>query len=104
MVAMLAPTICMGGTLPILSRVLNPQRPGFGRSVAYLYGVNSLGAASGAVTAGFYLVPAWGFEAPFFAAAASVYSPSLSIVACNPSTRSSQPRCSRTPSHQSRTR
>lgn len=68
-VAMLAPTICMGGTLPVLSRALNLRRAGFGRGVAYLYGINSLGAATGSVAAGFYLVPEWGFEVPFYGAA-----------------------------------
>lgn len=69
-VAMLAPTFCMGGTLPVLSRALELPRRGLGRGVAYLYAVNSLGAASGAVVTGFYLVANWGFDAPFCAAAA----------------------------------
>jgi spermidine synthase len=69
-VAMLAPTFCMGGTLPVLARALGLQRGALGRGVAYLYAVNSLGAALGAVTTGFYLVARWGFDAPFLAAAA----------------------------------
>jgi spermidine synthase len=68
-VAMFPPTFCMGGTLPLLSRALGLQRAGLGRGVAYLYAVNSFGAAAGAVLTGFYLVATWGFDAPFFAAA-----------------------------------
>jgi predicted membrane-bound spermidine synthase len=69
-VSMIAPTMCMGGTLPVLSRALGLQRQGFGRGVAYLYAVNSFGAASGAVLTGFVLLPRWGVDAPFVAAAA----------------------------------
>jgi spermidine synthase len=68
--SMFPPTFCMGGTLPVLSRALIAQRDGLGRGVAYLYAVNSIGAAIGAVVTGFFLVAAWGFDAPFYGAAA----------------------------------
>ena len=67
--SMLVPTICMGGTLPVLSRALGLQRASVGRGVAYLYAVNSCGAALGSVLAGFVLLPGWGLEVPLFGAA-----------------------------------
>lgn len=68
--SMALPTICMGGTLPVLARALGLSRAGFGRGVAWLYAINSLGAASGAAAAGFVLVPRWGLDTPFLAASA----------------------------------
>ena len=64
-------TVCMGGTLPVLSRALELRSSGLGRGVAYLYAVNSIGAALGAIVSGFFLVARWGFDAPFLAAAAT---------------------------------
>jgi len=67
--AMLPATFCMGGTLPVLSRSLGLERRALGRGVAYLYAVNSFGAAVGAVVTGFSLIATWGFDRPFLAAA-----------------------------------
>lgn len=55
-------TFLMGGTLPLLVRgvVTIPDR--VGRSVAVLYAINSLGAVTGALTAGFVFVPALGLS------------------------------------------
>jgi len=64
------PTIFMGGTLPVLARAFGLTRAGFGKGVALLYGLNSAGAAAGAALAGFVLVPLWGLDRPFLAAAA----------------------------------
>ncbi len=68
-VSMALPTVCMGGTLPVLARALGLTREGFGRGVAWLYAINSLGAAAGAAAAGFLLLPRWGLDTPFLAAA-----------------------------------
>lgn len=67
--AMGVPTVCMGGTLPVLARAFGLTRTGFGRGVAFLYALNSAGAALGAALAGFVLVPRWGFDRPFLVAA-----------------------------------
>lgn len=67
--AMGVPTVCMGGTLPVLARAFGLRRSGFGRGVAILYTLNSGGAALGAALAGLVLVPRWGFDRPFLAAA-----------------------------------
>jgi spermidine synthase len=61
-VALLTPiTLLMGGTLTLLIRhlVRNDLAIG-GWRIAELYGVNTLGAATGAVLTDFVLVPAWG--------------------------------------------
>ena len=52
------PTIAMGATLPILVRAVR----GAASDVAGLYALNTIGAASGAMLAGFVLVPAIGLS------------------------------------------
>ena len=54
------PTFLMGGTLPVLARGLVRSRGDFGPRLAWLYGVNTLGAVVGAVSAGFVLIPSLG--------------------------------------------
>lgn len=73
------PAFCMGGTIPVLGQFLVRQRESFGRTSALIYGVNTLGAAMGAVMAGFYL-PVWlGFNGT--CVTAIVISGSVSTVA-----------------------
>ncbi len=62
-------TFLMGGTLPLLVRgaVALPER--VGRGVAGLYFINSLGAVTGALATGFFLVPALGLAATLTVAA-----------------------------------
>ncbi|HEX5066248.1 MAG TPA: fused MFS/spermidine synthase [Myxococcota bacterium] len=54
------PTFLMGGTLPVLARGLVRSRGDFGPRLAWLYGINTLGAVIGAVCAGFVLIPSLG--------------------------------------------
>jgi spermidine synthase len=54
------PTFLMGGTLPVLARGLVERFGDFGVRLSWLYGINTLGAVVGAVTAGFFLMPAIG--------------------------------------------
>ena len=54
------PTSLMGGTLPVLTRGLVRAQRDFGPRLSWLYGVNTLGAVIGAVSAGFVLIPALG--------------------------------------------
>ncbi|MFL5320693.1 MAG: spermidine synthase, partial [Myxococcaceae bacterium] len=61
--ALLPPTILMGGTLPPLVRHLTSQLSGVRRSLARLYAINSLGAAFGAFLAGVFMVPGFGLAA-----------------------------------------
>ena len=52
------PAFFIGGTLPVMSHFVAPDQLGLGRKVALLYAVNTLGAVTGTVLAGFYL-PVW---------------------------------------------
>jgi predicted membrane-bound spermidine synthase len=54
------PCMCMGATLPLLTRQLTTRGVALGASTAWLYAFNSLGAAAGAWLAGFYLLPVIG--------------------------------------------
>lgn len=58
--AVLLPTALMGATLPLLVRVFAHTGRDFGTSLAWLYGINTLGAVVGALGAGFALVPSLG--------------------------------------------
>jgi spermidine synthase len=51
----------MGGTLPVLSAWLVPHPAALGRLVPLLYGVNTAGAAIGALSAAFLLPPLFGY-------------------------------------------
>ncbi len=58
--AILPPTILMGATLPILARAIGSRGPSGDRSVGYLYALNTAGALSGTLLAGFVLLPTMG--------------------------------------------
>ncbi len=57
---LLPPTVLMGITLPVLVRQLAPAGRAVGREVGLLYGANTLGAAAGALVAGYVLLPTVG--------------------------------------------
>jgi len=59
-VALLPPTILMGGTLPLISRQFAVRSHRLAGTVAWLYALNTLGAAAGCALAGFVLLPAIG--------------------------------------------
>ncbi|MBA4378930.1 MAG: spermidine synthase [Gemmatimonas sp.] len=62
-VAMIVPTTLMGGTLPVLSRLVavgDDERRG---RVALLYAVNTLGAVAGVLLSGFVLLRQFGVDA-----------------------------------------
>ncbi len=58
---MLIPTAAMGGTLPTLAKLLARVETA-GRTLSWLYGVNTLGAAAGTVAAGFWFLPSFGLS------------------------------------------
>jgi spermidine synthase len=59
----LAPvTICMGMTLPLLTRYLVRTERDVGNRIARLYGLNTLGAAAGAAASGFVLIGVLGLR------------------------------------------
>ena len=65
----MAPTILMGATLPVLSRYLVSGRELVGVRLSTLYSVNTLGAVAGAATTGFFLIGSYGIHAPVVGAA-----------------------------------
>jgi len=64
-----APTVLMGGTLPVLAAWLEQHTPDAGRRSARFYSTNSLGAVCGAALAGFALIPRLGLPATLQSAA-----------------------------------
>jgi spermidine synthase len=69
-VVLLVPTLLMGLTLPVLSASSLVRGSAFGARVSALYAVNTAGAVTGAVLAGFYLIGAIGISRSFQIAAA----------------------------------
>ncbi|MHB1305839.1 MAG: spermine/spermidine synthase domain-containing protein [Limisphaerales bacterium] len=65
----LLPTVFMGGTLPLLARLLTRSLSEVRGNVAALYFVNSAGAVAGAWLADFILIEAIGIEATMLAGA-----------------------------------
>lgn len=59
-VLVLPPTILMGATLPLFCRQYVVARNRISLSVGSLYGLNTFGAAIGALVCGFYLIPSIG--------------------------------------------
>lgn len=57
---LLPPTFLMGGTLPVLSRVIVTRRDALGRGLGLLYAVNTFGAVLGCFLTGFVLIAALG--------------------------------------------
>ena len=54
------PTVCMGGTVPLLTRVLAESLTGATRVHARIYGTNTAGAFVGVMAAGYVLAPGLG--------------------------------------------
>ncbi len=53
---LLLPTMGMGATLPFLARFVVAKRQQVAQRIGVLYGINTLGAASGALVVGFFLI------------------------------------------------
>ncbi len=67
---LLPPTALMGATLPILVRAWSAREPELGRTVGWLYGINTVGAVAGAFVSGFLLIATLGIHGTVFLAAA----------------------------------
>ncbi|NNF05603.1 MAG: fused MFS/spermidine synthase [Candidatus Eisenbacteria bacterium] len=57
---LLVPTTMMGGTLPVLGKLLLNNWQGLGSRAGLLYGINTIGAVVGIAAGGFVLLPALG--------------------------------------------
>lgn len=68
-VFLVAPTMLMGATLPILSRFFVRSFTHLGRRVGDLYATNTLGAVLGCGFAGYYLIPSLGMRTTVYVAA-----------------------------------
>lgn len=68
-IALLPPSIVMGGTLPLFCRQFVVQRNRISGGIGFLYGVNTLGAALGTVATGFFILPRFGLTAAIVTAA-----------------------------------
>ena len=59
-VALLIPTFCMGGTLPLLGQLVDRGQHRLGITAGWLYMVNTVGAGLGALAVPFFLLPQLG--------------------------------------------
>ncbi|MGE5172508.1 MAG: fused MFS/spermidine synthase [Betaproteobacteria bacterium] len=59
---LIIPTILMGATLPILSRVVLKRLSRVGQELGTLYAINTVGAVAGSLAAGFYLISRLGLH------------------------------------------
>lgn len=59
---LLVSTILMGGTLPVLARLIVNESRGTGRKTGSLYAVNTVGAVVGTLVGGFALIPGLGLN------------------------------------------
>lgn len=66
---LIIPTVLMGGTFPIIVRVLVRQEKERGEVMGSLYGSNTLGAVLGAFLAGFFLIRFFGVKETIWLAA-----------------------------------
>jgi spermidine synthase len=60
--SLLLPTILMGGSLPLLARAMTDRLDHAASTIGNLYGLNTLGAATGALVATWWLLPTFGLE------------------------------------------
>ncbi len=58
---LIPPTVCMGGTFPLMCRYFARRKSG--GQIGRLYAINTLGAATGACLSGYYLIPQMGLFA-----------------------------------------
>ena len=70
-VALIVPTILMGGTLPVLSRFVSRQPEHLRSHLSFLYGFNTLGAVFGALLAGFVLLRLYAVSTTLYLAVAT---------------------------------
>jgi predicted membrane-bound spermidine synthase len=68
--ALLIPTLLMGLSLPLLAKGIVRNIETAAEQISWLYGVNTLGAAAGAFTAGCFIIGAVGYEVTVKLAAA----------------------------------
>jgi len=85
---MLIPTIIMGSTLPILTRMWAERRRAIAQGVGMVYAVNTFGSVIGAGLAGFILIAAFGqFQAHLVAIVINIIAGAAAVVTAKKSPR-----------------
>jgi spermidine synthase len=64
----MAPTVLMGATLPVLTRYLVRRRSSVGIKLSTLYSSNTFGAVAGVLVSGFFLIGYYGIHVPVYLA------------------------------------
>jgi spermidine synthase len=78
---LLPPTLLMGATLPLVSQALASGGEAPGRRVGALYAVNTWGAVTGTLAAGYFLLPSLGNRATvWIAAGANLAAAALALI------------------------
>jgi spermidine synthase len=67
-VLVMAPTVLMGATLPVLTRFLVSRKAKVGINLSTLYATNTFGAVSGVLLTGFFLIGRFGIHIPVYLA------------------------------------
>lgn len=68
-IILIVPTTLLGGTLPLMVKGLSRDESTSGKTLATLYGLNTLGAVLGTLAAGFFFVPGLGIRMTLVVAA-----------------------------------
>jgi len=61
-VFMISPTLCLGATFPLVSKIYTQRMANIGKSIGFAYSINTIGAVLGSFCAGFVLIPFLGKE------------------------------------------
>jgi len=85
----LPPTVLMGGTFPIVNRIVARHPAHLGRSLGRIYAANTIGSIVGALVAGFALVPGLGLMRGILAVAIVNLLLGVALIAAEPAWRHS---------------
>jgi len=69
-IPLVVPTLLMGATLPIFSRIVITQIVRVERELGRLYAINTVGAVAGSIAAGFFLIRHFGIHGTIYCAVA----------------------------------
>ena len=91
-VLVMAPTVLMGATLPVLVRYFCGRHNLVGVNISTLYAFNTLGAVCGVVLTGFFLIGHYGIHVPVYLAVGGNLAVGLLAVALSAQTTESRKR------------
>ncbi|MGC9343385.1 MAG: fused MFS/spermidine synthase, partial [Bacteroidales bacterium] len=69
-IILIIPTTLMGGTIPVVTKILIRSLNKLGRELSLIYSLNNLGAAVGGIAAGFFFIRLLGMKETMYLAAA----------------------------------